>query len=51
MCQKKISKVKFYFENKREWAMGKGSNYMNILNKMEDNAIFKAKSRMLKVKK
>lgn len=47
----KKSMVNFFLENKREWKAVKRAEYMDRLNRMEASTIFKARSRMVEVKK
>ena len=40
----------YFLENKTEWYPGKSAKYMNELTRKQTSLIFKARSRMLKVK-
>ena len=44
------TKTKFYLDNKRDLTPGKRAKYMNECNRMEASTIFKARTRMLRVK-
>ena len=44
------SKVKFLLENRGNWTVGSCSEYMNKLSRKEVEQIFRARTRMLKVK-
>ena len=44
------SKMKYYFEGKQEWKIRNRANYMNKLTRNQASTIFKARTRMLKVK-
>ena len=44
------TKTKFYLDNKREVKIGQRAKYMNELNRTEASIIFKARTRMLKMK-
>ena len=49
VCQGK-SKMKHFLENKEEWNVGQRAKYMNELTRNETSLIFKARTRMFKVK-
>ena len=44
------SKMTYFLENKAEWHPGKGAAYMSELTRKQTSLVFKARSRMLKVK-
>ena len=44
------SKMDYFFEGKTEWQPGKRAKYMNSLTRKQASLIFKARTRMLKVK-
>ena len=44
------SKMKYYFDGKKEWKIGKRAKYMDKLTRNQVSTIFKARTRMLKVK-
>jgi hypothetical protein len=44
------SKVKFYMDNKRNIQVGKRAKYLDVLTRSETGTIFKARTRMLKIK-
>ena len=48
-CQDK-SKMKYFIENKGNWQPGKIAQYMSKLTRKQTSLIFKARSRMIKVK-
>ena len=44
------SKIKYYFEGKKEWKIGQRAKYMDKLTRNQASTIFKARTRMLKTK-
>ena len=42
--------MQYYFEGKTEWDAGKRAQYMNKLTRNQASTIFRARTRMLKVK-
>ena len=44
------TKTKFYLDNKKNTKPGHRAKYMDVCNRMEASIIFKARTRMLKVK-
>ena len=44
------SKMEYFMESKADWQPGKRANYMNELTRKQTSLIFKARTRMIKVK-
>merc|ERR1712237_301381 len=44
------SKMQYYFEGKKEWKIGNRAQYMSKLTRNQASTIFRARTRMLKVK-